>query len=332
MPSARHILIVNSRSVHQPVFVVGAPHSGADLIGRALKASAGFHVTIGQPSVLRTVYAFARRPSMHQGRAQAAATVMRDAFAQGWQITAHSCLECTRECRAAAGLAADAVGPCVELRGLETFGDASPDLIYCAEALTYAFPDARIVQVVRDGRDVVASMLADPVVMSWFRPSFVNVDTEFPNPFFGIESAEDRELWPRLSPAGRCALRWRWSVRLAARLHHSLPPGQLKTIRYEYLLSKPDEALADLSRFAGHQRASGRDPQRGPRLPHAQPQPPRPGLRDVPHHRGHHRDRENRRRGTPPPRLRPLVLGDEVVDCWPIDLPGWSPAAPRTRG
>ena len=87
MPSARHILIVNSRSVHQPVFVVGAPHSGADLIGRALKASAGFHVTIGQPSVLRTVYAFARRPSMHQGRAQAAATVIRDAFAQGWQVT-----------------------------------------------------------------------------------------------------------------------------------------------------------------------------------------------------------------------------------------------------
>ena len=71
MPSARHILIVNSRSVHQPLFVVGAPHSGADLIGRALKASAGFHVTIGQPSVLRTVYAFARRPSMHQGRPQA---------------------------------------------------------------------------------------------------------------------------------------------------------------------------------------------------------------------------------------------------------------------
>ena len=57
MPSARHILIVNSRSVHQPVFVVGSPHSGADLIGRALKASASFHVTLGQPNVLRVVYA-----------------------------------------------------------------------------------------------------------------------------------------------------------------------------------------------------------------------------------------------------------------------------------
>jgi hypothetical protein len=251
MPSARHILIVNSRSVHQPVFVVGAPHSGADLIGRALKASAGFHVTMGQSSVLRVVYAFARRPSMYQGRTQAAATVIRDAFAQGWQVTPHSCLECTRECRSAAGLAADAGGPCVELRGLERFGDASPDLIYCAEALTYAFPDARIVQVIRDGRDVVTSMLADPVVMSWFRPSFVNVDTEFPNPFFGIETVEDQELWSKLSPAARCALRWRWSVRLAARLHHSLPAGQLKTIRYEDLMSKLDETLAELSRFTG---------------------------------------------------------------------------------
>jgi Sulfotransferase family len=251
MPSARHILVVNSRSVHQPVFVVGAPHSGADLIGRALKASAGFHVTMGQPSVLRVVYAFARRPSMHEGRPEAAAAVIRDAFAQGWQVTPRSCLDCTRECRAAAGLAADAVGPCVELRGLERFGDASPELIYCADALTYAFPDARIVQVIRDGRHVVASMLADPVVMSWFRPSFVNVDTEFPNPFFGIESFEDRETWSGLSPAGRCALRWRWSVRLAARLHHSMPPGQLKTIRYEHLMSHPDNALAELSRFAG---------------------------------------------------------------------------------
>jgi hypothetical protein len=40
-------------------------------------------------------------------------------------------------------------------------------------------------------------------------------------------------------------------MHLAARLHQSLPAGQLKTIRYEHLMSKPDEILADLSRFAG---------------------------------------------------------------------------------
>ena len=152
------------------------------------------------------VYAFARRPSMHQGRTQAAAAVIRDAFAQGWQVTPDSCLECTRECRSRPGSPPRPSGPARGPRAA-AFGDASPDLIYCAEALIRAFPDARIVQVIRDGRDVVASMLADPVVMSWFRPSFVNVDTEFPNPFFGIESEDDRDIWPgcRRPPVVRCA-------------------------------------------------------------------------------------------------------------------------------
>jgi hypothetical protein len=40
-------------------------------------------------------------------------------------------------------------------------------------------------------------------------------------------------------------------VRLAARLHHSLPSGQLKTIRYEHLMEEPGDVLAELGRFAG---------------------------------------------------------------------------------
>ena len=54
--SSRHILIVNARKVTQPVFVIGAPHSGAEAVGRALKISPGFHVTIGQQAVLQAVY------------------------------------------------------------------------------------------------------------------------------------------------------------------------------------------------------------------------------------------------------------------------------------
>jgi hypothetical protein len=251
MPSGRHILIVNSRSVHQPVFVIGAPHSGTDIVGRVLKAAPGFHVTMGQPSVLRVVYAFARRPSMHQGRSDAAASVLRDAFAQAWQVTSSSCLECSRDCREAAGLPDGAVGPCVEQRGLERYGDASQDLIYCAEALASAFGNARFIQVIRDGRDVVPAMLADPAVMTWFRPSFDNTDTEYPHPFYGIDEAEDLDQWPSLSPAGKCALRWRWSVRLAARLHKEMPAGCLKTVRYEELIKHPKPTVAELSEFAG---------------------------------------------------------------------------------
>ncbi len=250
MPS-RHILIVNARKVTRPVFVIGAPHSGAETVGRALKISPGFHVTIGQHSVLQAVYGFARRPSLYSGRGEAAAAVIRDAFAQGWQLNPTSCAECTAQCRSAAGLRPSEVGPCVEQRGLSRFGDASPDLTYCAEALIGAFPDAQIVQVVRDGRDTVAAMLRDPVAMSWFRPSVANVETEFPNPFYGVEDEAGRQAWSGLSPAGKCAMRWRGAIRLAARLRRSLREDQLKTLRYEDMIRNPGAAAAVLTEFTG---------------------------------------------------------------------------------
>ena len=252
----RHLLIVNARNVTRPVFVIGAPHSGAESVGRALKISPGFHVTIGQHVVLQAVYGFARRPSLYSGRGDAAAAVIRDAFAQGWQIGPVSCLECTPRCRSAAGLRDGEVGPCAELRGLNRFGDASPDLAYCAEALVAAFPDALIVQVVRDGRDTVAAMLGDQVAMSWFRPSVVNIETEFPNPFYGVEDESDRLMWPSLSDAGRCALRWRGAIRLAARLRRALPADQLKTLRYEDMARDPGAAAAALTGFTGSKIAA----------------------------------------------------------------------------
>jgi hypothetical protein len=247
----RHILIVNSRNVTRPVFVIGAPHSGAESVGRALKISPGFHVTIGQQAVLQAVYGLARRPSLRSGRGNAAAAVMRDAFAQGWQVGPASCLDCTPRCRSAAGLRPGEVGPCAELRGLSRYGDASPDLTYCAEAIVAAFPDALIIQVVRDGRDSVAAMLTDQAAMSWFRPSVVNIETEFPNPFYGVEDESDRLAWPSLPDAGKCAMRWRGAVRIAARLRGTLPADQLKTLRYEDIARDPGTAAAALTAFTG---------------------------------------------------------------------------------
>ena len=300
MRSVRHILIVNGRKVQQPVFIIGAPHSGTHLLARALKRADGVHLTIGQSSVLRVIYAFARRPSIHDGRGEAAAAVLRDAFGQGWRITPHGCMECVPECREAAGLG-DGIGPCATERGLTLYGDASPDLAYCAEALTDAFPDARIVQFIRDGRDVVACMLRDPAILSWFKPSFANIDSEFPNPFFGVETEEDRDVWAGLSPAGKCAMRWRGAVRQAARLRRSLPAEQLITVRYETLIERPAaDRVGDLRvrRPVAGARADAR------------------AEAGAVHHRGElaagavgrsgRRRGEGRGRGTPPGRLRPV--------------------------
>src|SRR5215472_8133934 len=116
MPTRPHILVVNGCKVQKPVFVIGAPHSGTDLLARALKRSAGFHLTIGQPSVVSVVHAFARSPSIQRGRGDAAVTVLRDAFAQAWQVTAHACLSCLDICREAGGV--QGARACVEERSI----------------------------------------------------------------------------------------------------------------------------------------------------------------------------------------------------------------------
>lgn len=260
MRSTPHILVINGTKVRRPVFILGAPHSGAELLARAVKRTPGFHLTTGRPGVLRVTYAFARRPSIAAERGKGAARVLRDAYAEAWQVSARACAQCPDECRELAALpprppvppghpvpGSELPAPCVEPHGLARFADASPDLIYSADVLLDAFPDAQLVQVIRDGRDVVADMLDDERCLAWFKPGLANLDTVFPNPFFGVEDHTDRNRWPRAAPAVKCALRWRGSVRLSARLRQQVPEEQLFTVRYEDLIARPRHVGADLS-------------------------------------------------------------------------------------
>ncbi|SDH88119.1 Sulfotransferase family protein [Sinosporangium album] len=242
-----HILVVNGVKVRRPVFVLAAPHSGADLLGRALKRSPGFHVTMGRPAVAHVIYAFARKPSIASGRGSGAARVLRDALADSWQLLPGSCFECPGSCREAGGVTGG--GPCATPGTVARFGDAGPDLLYSAPVLLQAFPDARFVQVIRDGRDVTADMLADPACLAWFKPSMLSEETEFPNAFLGVKSEEHRDRWKAMPTAGKCALRWRGAVRLSAALRQELPKDQLLTLRHESLLDDPAETAETLSAF-----------------------------------------------------------------------------------
>lgn len=243
-----HILVVNGVKVRQPVFLVGAPHSGASLLARALKRSPGFHVTVDRRDVLKVALAFARQPSLTE-KERGARQVMRDAFARAWQINPHTCLECTAECRTAGGVAS--VGSCVTGRSVTRYGDATTELLYSADVLVEAFPDAKLVQVIRDGRDVVSGMLADRGSHAWLKPGVANVDSQFPNPFFGINTESDRTAWKKLSDTGKCALRWRGAVLISARLRREIPDEGLMTVRYEDLVADPDAVADGMSQYLG---------------------------------------------------------------------------------
>ncbi|MCD0453381.1 sulfotransferase [Actinocorallia sp. API 0066] len=248
MRQTPHILVVNGTKVRRPVFVVGAPHSGTGMVARALKRSPGFHLTRGRPEVTKLVYAFARRPSLAAEQGRGAARVLRDAYAEAWRLTPGSCRACPAECRALSG-SAEPRGECADPAAVHRFADATPDLIYSTDVLLDAFPDAQFVQLIRDGRDVVAAMLGDERCLAWFKPGILNLDHVFPHPFLGVDDPAWRKRWPEASTAIKCALRWRGSVRLSASLRAQVPEDQLLTLRMEDVVADPSGSAARLSDY-----------------------------------------------------------------------------------
>jgi hypothetical protein len=94
-------------------------------------------------------------------------------------------------------------------------------------------------------------MISDADALAWFRPGFVDLDAESTHPVLGLETREDRAEWPSLSVAGKCAMRWRGTVRLMARLRNALSAEQLITLRYEEMIRQPVTAARAVSAFTG---------------------------------------------------------------------------------
>ncbi|WP_017569767.1 sulfotransferase family protein [Nocardiopsis halotolerans] len=249
MKQPSYILVVNGTKVERPVFVLGAPHSGVPEIARALSRVPGFHLGAGSSGVLNAVYAVARRPSLALERVAGTASLLREAYAEAWQLTPLTCPRCPGPwARVPANASAE---PCEHSAEVRRYGDASPDLLFCATALHAAFPDALFVQVIRDGRDVIADMMEDEQSLAWLRPSFMKLDHEFPNHFFGLEEESDLDTFTEGSTAAKCAMRWRGAVRMSAMLRRSIGAEQLLTLRYEDVHGGEVRAAGQLRKFTG---------------------------------------------------------------------------------
>ena len=108
-------------------------------------------------------------------------------------------------------------------RGKPRFGDKTPSYMQRLEVLERAFPDARYVHLVRDGRDAALSFLA-------------------------------MTRKPRFNPArprggASFAVQWRREVEGARRFVGGPAAGRYLEIRYERLVSDPEETLREACAF-----------------------------------------------------------------------------------
>ena len=191
------------------VFVVGSPRSGTTFLASAIGSLPGF-VDLGEVAPLKAAV-----PEL-------AALAPREAAARLRRILA----------------VARRVGLVGAVRPVEQ----TPEMAFLVRAVPVAYPAARVVHIVRDGRDAVCSLLEKP----WLRREQVHTD-DAGVPYgayarFWVEP-ERRAEFEAASDTRRAAWVWRsyvTAVRSAA--------GALE-IRYEDLATDPAVVAASL---AGH--------------------------------------------------------------------------------
>ncbi len=219
-PRRRHPLLRPALGgvAHPPaVFVVGSPRSGTTYLGGVLGGFAGY-VDAGEllsPEI----------PALLEMRTAEAAQAIRKSLA-----------------RNGFDLAPGSPRPVVH----------SPEMVFLVPALREMDPSIAVVHLIRDGRDVVASLLS----LGWLA-------VEPPRPWDGSRSEEWKwssasRFWTEPSriaefavvPEARRAA-WAWRRHITAGLAHVGNREPMATIRYEAMCRHPRRCATRLARLVG---------------------------------------------------------------------------------
>lgn len=192
------------------VFVVGSPRSGTTFLAGAIGSAPGF-VDLGEVAPVKAAVP---------------------------ELAALDPAEAARRLRRILTLARRA-GLVGSVRAVEQ----TPELAHLLRAAVVAFPEARIVHMVRDGRDVACSLLEK----RWLRPAQTATDDA------GLAYGSYARFWvepdrrsefERVSDARRAA--WVWCAYLSAVRSSGVPVHE---IRYERMAESPEAVAEGLATY-----------------------------------------------------------------------------------
>jgi len=190
------------------VFVIGSPRSGTTFLAGAIGSLPGF-VDLGEVAPVKAAV-----PELAALKPYEAARRLRRILA-----------------------VARRVGLVGSVRAVEQ----TPELAHLTDVLPIAYPESRVVHIIRDGRDVVCSLLEKP----WLRPQQARVDDAGlaygSYARFWVEP-ERRTEFETAGDARRAAWAWRSYVTAARRAQ----PAALE-LRYEELAADPTSVARKLA-------------------------------------------------------------------------------------
>jgi hypothetical protein len=149
----------------------------------------------------------------------------------------------------------------VERDGDLRFAEKTPTNIFLIPFLAKAFPDAKFIHIIRDGRDASSSHMHKPWLRAedaWSGEREPGGYLHGPWPSFWVEP-ERREEFLRTSDARRMAWAWRRYTEAGLRDGRALGPDRYHELRYEDLVREPLDEAERILDFLGIGRKASRD-------------------------------------------------------------------------
>jgi hypothetical protein len=214
------------KRMKQPVFIVGAPRSGTTLLYHMLLSAGGFAIYLTESKVFDLVFPQFGNLSDQKNRRKAL-----DLWLQSKLFTL-SGLDRTDiesrildECRNGGEFLTIVMEEIARKQGLDRWAENTPEHILYLTAIKKEIPDALVIHMIRDGRDVALSLQKK----GWVRP--------FP--------------WDKRRGALVAGLYWEWLLDKGRKYQKTLGKDY-REVRYEQLVSHPEETLAQIARFIDH--------------------------------------------------------------------------------
>lgn len=210
-----------------PVFVLGSPRSGTTLLYHMLLSAGNFAVYRAESQVFNLLEPrYGKLSQAHNRRRLLAAWHDTELFRRTgleWNDVSEAVMA---NCRNGGDFLRIVMEAMVRRQGVQRWADCTPEHLLYLDRIKQTIPNALIIHIIRDGRDVALSMEKQ----GWIRPF----------------------AWDRGQTLEAAALYWNWIVRKGRKDGRILGRDYVE-VRYEDLVLDPRRVLDDVGGFIGQE-------------------------------------------------------------------------------
>jgi len=206
-----------------PVFVLGSPRSGTTLLYDMLLSAGGFAVYLAESNVFNLLAPRFGDLGVRAHREQLMQAWLQSKLFRASGLDAAAVRErVLQQCRNSGDFLRIVMGEICAAQGMPRWAENSPEGMLYLPLIKQLIPDALVIHMIRDGRDVATSL---------GRLRYVRA---FP--------------WEDRHGLIGCGLYWEWVVEQGRRFGQSAPADYME-VHFEHLLARPQETLDAIGRF-----------------------------------------------------------------------------------